>query len=437
MTAEEPHDSRMTTDRETIERWAEEHGVTPVEMTARETTVESSSPYGLHTETERTETMETLAWDEFFRRVENDDLVVVYHRDDADQPFEVLEHDQAVSRASLEANELQERLLAGDTVTSELTETTVIERTIVEHATIESEIVDTEILDSRVVDARLVSREIGGCDVVNREALDESDHSRFGDMSRLESGYREDLPSQVTVEVEVEEDWSVTRELLERATVESRIVDVDVTESDEVEYESLESSIEIESIQQKLLESDIIETEADAQEVIQSGTIESEFHEDDIVRTHINQRRLVEDQVTEWRLLHGELTESEVVQAETKASTPVETAFVDSTDLDTEYTSVGVTEYGTDTTDTGGNHDERVTLTEEDEGKPVVDAQGESIGLVEEVRAGTAYVDPEPGIVDKIKAKLGWGDADEDDYPIDKENIGRITDDEVELRVRE
>lgn len=409
----------------------------PVRMTETQTTVEDSNPYWLRTETERTGTMETVSWDEFFQEVEENDLVIVFHGENADQPLEVVSRDQAVSRAPIEASELEERLLAGETVTSEVTDTTVIERTIVEQATIESELVDTEVLDSRVVDVEIRSREFGGCDVIDRDVFDEVDQSRFEDMSKQTGGSNEELPRSATVEVDVEEDWLVTRELLERATIESRIVDVDVTETDEVESESLESSIEIAGVQQALLESDIVETEADAEEVIQSGTIESEFHEDDVVRTYLNQRRLVEDEITERKLVRGNLTEFDVLQTETTSSTPIETAFVDGEFLDAEMSPVGVTEYGSSTAEAGAERGEdvRTRITEDDEGKTVVDAHGDPVGVVEEVSGGKAYVDPEPGLVDRIKTTLGWGEADKEDLTIDEEHIERVTDDEVELTV--
>lgn len=436
MSADRSGEGRLTTDRETIRQWAEEHDVVPVvpvRTTETETTVDDSNPYQLRTEAKRTETMETISWDEFFQQVEDNDLVVVFHGEGADRPMEVIDRDQAVSRAPLEASELEERLLAGETVTSELTETTVIERTIVEHATIESEIVDAEVLDSRVVDVELRSREIGGCDVIDRDVFDEVDHSRFEDVDQLTVGLQEELPRSVAVEVDVDEEWAVTRELLERATIESRIVDVDVTETDEVESETRESSVEIEGVQQALLESGIIETEADAEEVIQSGTIQSEFHSDDVVRTQLNQRRIVEDEITEQKLVRGELTESEVRQTETTESTSIETAFFDSDTLDAEVSPVGVTEYDTAEAGTERSEDVRTRLTEDDEGKPVVASDGATVGVIQEVSGGEAYVDPDPGLVDRIKSKLGWGNADEGDFRLDEERIERVTDDEVEL----
>jgi hypothetical protein len=436
MPTDELGERQLTTDRETIRRWAEEHDLAPVRTTEMETTVEdSSNPYWLRTETERTETMETLSWDEFFQVVEDNELVIVFHEDNSDHPLEIIDRDKAVSSAPVGASELEERLLAGETVTSEVTETTVIERTIVEQATIESEVIDTEVLDSRVVDVELRSREIGSCDVIDQDAFDDIDQSRFEDMDQLTGGLQEELPRSVGVKVDVDEDWTITRELLERATIESRIVDVDVTETDEVESETTESSIEIERVQQALLESDVIETQADPKEIIESETIESHFHEDDVVRTQINQRRIVEDEVTERKIIRGDLIESEVLQAETRASTSTETAFVDGENLDSGVSPIGVTEYDTEPAEaeTEMGEDVRAKITDNDKGKPVVGPEGNPVGMIEEVSAGKAYVDPEPGLVDRLRARLGWGNADEEDYVLTEENIERITDNEVEL----
>lgn len=75
----------------------------------------------------------------------------------------------------------------------------------------------------------------------------------------------------------------------------------------------------------------------------------------------------------------------------------------------------------------------RTNFTENDEGKPVVDADGDEVGIVAEVRGNRAFVEPDPGITDKIMAKLGWGDADEDTYELDQGDVETITDDEVRI----
>ncbi|WIV65815.1 PRC-barrel domain containing protein [Natrialbaceae archaeon AArc-T1-2] len=73
-------------------------------------------------------------------------------------------------------------------------------------------------------------------------------------------------------------------------------------------------------------------------------------------------------------------------------------------------------------------------ITGDDEGKRVVNANGEKIGLIEDVEGGTAYVDPDPGITDTIASKLGWGDADEETYALEESNVESVTDDEIRLQ---
>lgn len=74
-----------------------------------------------------------------------------------------------------------------------------------------------------------------------------------------------------------------------------------------------------------------------------------------------------------------------------------------------------------------------VTIDESDEGKTVVTADGEEVGIVSGVRGGRAYVDPDPGLTDKLNAKLGWDDIGDDDYPLNEKVVMRITDDEIHL----
>jgi hypothetical protein len=73
------------------------------------------------------------------------------------------------------------------------------------------------------------------------------------------------------------------------------------------------------------------------------------------------------------------------------------------------------------------------TLIDDDEGTRVIDASGDQIGRVVEVRDGAAYVDPDPGLADTVLAKLGWGDGDEDTYRLESAAIETVTDDEVRV----
>lgn len=76
----------------------------------------------------------------------------------------------------------------------------------------------------------------------------------------------------------------------------------------------------------------------------------------------------------------------------------------------------------------------RKNVTDEDEGKRVVDSGGRKIGKVSEVRSGRAYVDVDPGLTDSIRSKLDWGNADQDDYELEENRIRTVTDDEVRLK---
>ncbi len=72
-------------------------------------------------------------------------------------------------------------------------------------------------------------------------------------------------------------------------------------------------------------------------------------------------------------------------------------------------------------------------ITDDDEGKKVVDENGDQVGIVSDVEHGTAHIDPNPGLTDKVKSKLGWGDTDEETYPLQEELVSSVTDDEVRL----
>ncbi|WP_247002619.1 PRC-barrel domain containing protein [Halosolutus gelatinilyticus] len=76
----------------------------------------------------------------------------------------------------------------------------------------------------------------------------------------------------------------------------------------------------------------------------------------------------------------------------------------------------------------------RERITRADEGKRVLNTDGTEVGLLVAVEEGRGYVDPDPGLADTIKAKLGWGSASERAHPLDEGSIEEITDDAVYLR---
>jgi hypothetical protein len=73
------------------------------------------------------------------------------------------------------------------------------------------------------------------------------------------------------------------------------------------------------------------------------------------------------------------------------------------------------------------------TITEEDEGKVLVDTEGEEFGVVTDVEDSVAYVDPDPGIGEAVLAVLGRADRDDDALVVEGEIIETISDEEIRL----
>ena len=74
------------------------------------------------------------------------------------------------------------------------------------------------------------------------------------------------------------------------------------------------------------------------------------------------------------------------------------------------------------------------TLTENDEGKILVDANGEDIGIVTAVGNGSTLVNPEPGFVEGLLAAFGHTDEDSGDIEVPHDVVETVTDREVRLR---
>lgn len=72
-------------------------------------------------------------------------------------------------------------------------------------------------------------------------------------------------------------------------------------------------------------------------------------------------------------------------------------------------------------------------LSEEDRGKAVVSGT-ERIGVVDEVRTGTAYVDPDwNNVPEQLQDVLDWNRGD-DTYPIEESAITASRNDVLQLR---
>lgn len=74
------------------------------------------------------------------------------------------------------------------------------------------------------------------------------------------------------------------------------------------------------------------------------------------------------------------------------------------------------------------------TLTKDDEGKRVLNTDGTEVGRIVDIRDGHGYVEPDPGMIATIKAKLGWATRSDEAHPLDEGSIEEITDDAIYLR---
>lgn len=90
--------------------------------------------------------------------------------------------------------------------------------------------------------------------------------------------------------------------------------------------------------------------------------------------------------------------------------------------------------------DTGAERTGTETVSDTDvladvsEGDSVVDDRGETVGLVTAVESGTLYVDPDPGLTEKLSAKLGWVDQDDAEYTVDASDVASIEGGDVRLK---
>lgn len=409
--------SRVTTDHETVRRWARDHDLVPVTDERAGT-----PPVDLVERSRGTGDNEEIDWDRFQLALDDSAAAVVYYEDI--EEFEVMERAETVQRATVESEAIEDALLEGETITTDIRETTVIERTVVEEAEVESEIVDHERIDSELVDATLDAREIHDCTVRGPETIgDPYDREVF------ESGSRTSV--ELDVEVLVTEDWTLTTEQLDRYVVESKVVDTSGDETDTIESDVLQQSIDAEGVQETVVQSDLLSSGPAETATIQTDAIESEFTEGNAVETRLSKRETVEENVRLERKYSGRLTDGETVSSESLAEEIVET------EIGGEAIGGGGLGTGKTAVTTGENPTEAGTVpTEDDEGKTVIDSDGEEIGQVMRVEDNVLYVDPDPSLTDKVMRALDWG-TDNDAYPVDLSHIGRITDDTVELTVDE
>lgn len=71
-----------------------------------------------------------------------------------------------------------------------------------------------------------------------------------------------------------------------------------------------------------------------------------------------------------------------------------------------------------------------VVLSDDEVGKTVVDASGESVGTVTGAETEKLRVEPDPNLAERLLAKLGWGEGEQ---RVSAEAIEEIREDEIVL----
>jgi len=449
-----------TRDPNAVRDWSEERGIRPYRRRDAGT---GEHGVDFHSPAEASEHHEELEWERLGETMEERDLVFLYG-DDRNE-YQLIGREDAVERAAMESDAVEEALMEGETVETEVVETKVIETEVVESETIESEVVDTELLESTVIDSEVTDRNVIDTAFVAGEAADPDD---IGTLPMHER--------DLALEVDVEEVRQETREEYERVVVESEVVDSEIRETDAVETDAVETTVDVEGVERQLLRSDVVGARDVDDGAINTEAVESRLVEGEVVETEFVRRTVVEEEVAdEYRNTYA-LDESDRLASDVADSTRVETAIVEEEAVPVGTAEATTTGRASDRTadragtpvgessgevvgesgPTGGTEEYAegetagspgvddeyaegepvgtpVELSDDDVGKTVTDEQGTEVGVVTEVEPDTVYVNPEAGITDRIKAKLGWGDED-DAYAVGADQIDRVDDDEVVLR---
>ncbi|WP_436345313.1 hypothetical protein [Natronorubrum sp. FCH18a] len=73
------------------------------------------------------------------------------------------------------------------------------------------------------------------------------------------------------------------------------------------------------------------------------------------------------------------------------------------------------------------------TLSDDEVGKTVIDAEGKELGIVAKVEGGRAAVDPNPSVAEHVLATIGVEGEDEEDYIVTEDMLESVGE-EIVLR---
>lgn len=73
-------------------------------------------------------------------------------------------------------------------------------------------------------------------------------------------------------------------------------------------------------------------------------------------------------------------------------------------------------------------------FTANDEGKSVMTADGDPVGIIDRVTDTDAFVKPDAGLSQSTRNKLGWTQKGEETYQLRKSKVQSIDEDAIHLR---
>lgn len=69
-----------------------------------------------------------------------------------------------------------------------------------------------------------------------------------------------------------------------------------------------------------------------------------------------------------------------------------------------------------------------------DEGKTVVTASGDKVGMIQKVERDVAHVQPKGSLSRSIRRRLGWAEEEGDTFELSRAQVDEIKGDEVRLK---
>lgn len=414
-------EQHISTDRETIRNWADRHNAVPMRRSSDESLalVPRDKIGAEH---------RRLGWDTFCDELESENHAIFYDEEASEDPFEVLTHEQAVSRSEVETEQIRDRLIDGETVTSTVQETKVVETVVTEEARLESELVGRKIIDEELLDVELEKRTCTGFSIVSSDTVGDADtfdhgryfdsleasrteHAQVGDQSAGERSLPYTATNKYQTQIDIREVWTASRKNTERFTVKSHITGTDVAGAETIE----DYGVDVEGLHRSIVEQGMLDVQNNPDEVLREFEVESELEQGDQIHTHFTRTSVVEDKVIDQIRARGDIDHVEFAEMDFAPAEHV------------------VSEEATETMSIEA---ERVSLTSDDIGKDVVDATGTDVGTVQKITDSgqTAYVEPHSSITERIVSALGWNDGEESEMEIYVGQFARVTQDEIRLK---